>query len=119
MVIATVLLLSSEDMWMLTGRQQPSLSGDDRATQEERIDAWFDSIGLTAREREIGLLLAYGRTQPWIAERLSISENTVGTHVRHIYQKLDIHTRQELFDLLGVEAREGGKGAGATADEGL
>ena len=59
------------------GRQQPSLSGDDRATQEERIDAWFDSIGLTAREREIGLLLAYGRTQPWIAERLSISENTV------------------------------------------
>ena len=43
---------------------------------------WFDSIGLTAREREIGLLLAYGRTQPWIAERLSISENTVGTHVR-------------------------------------
>ncbi len=84
-VIATVLLLSSEDMWMLTRRQQPSLSGDDRATQEERIDAWFDSIGLTAREREIGLLLAYGRTQPWIAERLSISENTVGTHVRHIY----------------------------------
>ena len=97
-VIATVLLLSSEDMWMLTGRQQPSLSGDDRATQEERIDAWFDSIGLTAREREIGLLLAYGRTQPWIAERLSISENTVGTHVRHIYQKADVHDRQQFID---------------------
>ena len=97
-VIATVLLLSSEDMWMLTGRQQPSLSGDDRATQEERIDAWFYSIGLTAREREIGLLLAYGRTQPWIAERLSISENTVGTHVRHIYQKADVHDRQQFID---------------------
>ena len=48
-----------------------------------------------------------------------IANGTAKAHVRHIYQKLDIHTRQELFDLLGVEAREGGKGAGATADEGL
>ena len=107
MVIATVLLLSSEDMWMLTGRQQPSLSGDDRATQEERIDAWFDSIGLTAREREIGLLLAYGRTQPWIAERLSISENTVGTHVRHIYAKLAINSREELLAMIDDETPRG------------
>ena len=50
------------------------------------------------REREIGALLANGRTQPWIAERLSISENTVGTHVRHIYQKADVHGRQEFID---------------------
>lgn len=100
-VIATVLLLSSEDMWMLFGRTRPGeLSGDDRASQEARIDAWFDRIGLTTREREIGVLLAYGRTQPWIAERLSISENTVGTHVRHIYQKAGVHGRQEFIDFV-------------------
>ena len=100
-VIATVLLLSSEDMWILFGRTRPGeLSGDDRASQEARIDAWFDRIGLTSREREIGVLLAYGRTQPWIAERLSISENTVGTHVRHIYQKADVHGRQEFIDFV-------------------
>ena len=68
--------------------------------QEARIDAWFDRIGLTTREREIGVLLAYGRTQPWIAERLSISENTVGTHVRHIYQKAGVHGRQEFIDFV-------------------
>lgn len=100
-VIATVLLLSSEDMWMLFGRTRPGdLSGDEGASQEARIDAWFDRIGLTTREREIGVLLAYGRTQPWIAERLSISENTVGTHVRHIYQKAGVHGRQEFIDFV-------------------
>lgn len=99
-VIATVLLLSSEDMWMLSGRTHPDLAGDDRASQEARLDAWFDRIGLTAREREIGVLLAYGRTQPWIAERLSISENTVGTHVRHIYQKAGVHDRQQFIDFV-------------------
>ena len=46
------------------------------------------------------MLLAYGRTQPWIAERLSISENTVGTHVRHIYQKAGVHGRQEFIDFV-------------------
>ncbi len=99
-VIATVLMLSGEDMWILFGKG-PALSegmGEDKARQDARLNAWFDAIGLTAREREIGTLLAYGRTQPWIAERLSISENTVGTHVRHIYQKADVHGRQEFID---------------------
>ena len=49
-----------------------------------------------------------GKTVVRIAEELVISENTVRTHVRHIYQKLDIHTRQELFDLLGLDGRETG-----------
>lgn len=98
-VIATVLLLSSEDMWMLFGRSRPGEpSADDRASQQARLDAWFDLIGLTSREREIAALMAYGRTQPWIAERLNISENTVGTHVRHIYQKAGVHDRQQFID---------------------
>ena len=99
-VIATVLLLSSEDMWMLFGRPRPGgMAGDDSAGREARLAAWFERIGLTAREREIASLLASGRTQPWIAERLGISENTVGTHVRHIYQKAGVHDRQQFIDL--------------------
>ena len=99
-VIATVLLLSSEDMWMLFGRPRPDgMTGDDSAGREARLAAWFERIGLTAREREIASLLASGRTQPWIAERLGISENTVGTHVRHIYQKAGVHDRQQFIDL--------------------
>lgn len=100
-VIATVLTLGSEDMWALSGRPAafPEASAEDSFGQDERLGGWFDEIGLTAREREIGALLANGRTQPWIAVRLSISENTVGTHVRHIYQKAGVHGRQEFIDL--------------------
>ena len=53
----------------------------------------------TAREKEIAVLLAQGRTQPRIADMLGISENTVGTHVRHIYQKTEVHDRQQFIDL--------------------
>lgn len=101
-VIATVLVLSSEDIWVLFGRGQtyagPASAGDERAGLDERLEAWFAEFNLTSREKEIATLLAYGRTQPWIAENLTISENTVGTHVRHIYQKMDVHDRQEFID---------------------
>lgn len=32
------------------------------------------------------------------ADAFIISENTVRTHVKHLYAKLDVHTRQELLD---------------------
>ena len=64
-VIATVLTLGSEDMWALSGRPAafPEASAEDSFGQDERLGGWFDEIGLTAREREIGALLANGRTQ--------------------------------------------------------
>jgi DNA-binding CsgD family transcriptional regulator len=47
---------------------------------------------LTAREREVLLLLAHGCTQGEIGARLGISPHTVGTHVRHCYRKLAART---------------------------
>ena len=55
---------------------------------------------LSAREAEIALLLAQGRSRPYIAQALYLSENTVRTHAKNIYTKLDVHTKQELIDLL-------------------
>ena len=55
--------------------------------------------GLTAREAEILDYLSRGRSQPYIRETLVLSKNTVSTHVKHIYQKLDVHSKQELLDL--------------------
>lgn len=52
---------------------------------------------LTPREREVLTLVARGLTNSEIAERLTLSVNTVKTHRRHIYQKLDIHTRAALI----------------------
>lgn len=55
---------------------------------------------LTRREREVLLLLAQGRTQSVIAKKLGISEGTVHTHILHVYQKLNVHSQQELIELI-------------------
>lgn len=55
--------------------------------------------GLTPRECEVLPLLAHGRTQPNIAKELFLSTETVKVHVRHIYEKAGVHSRDELIDL--------------------
>ena len=45
---------------------------------------------LTAREREVLALMAEGLTDRGIARRLYVTEKTVGTHIRHIFQKLSL-----------------------------
>lgn len=55
---------------------------------------------LTKREAEVLSLIARGRSTPRIQEELHVSANTVNTHTSHIYQKLGIHSRQELLDLV-------------------
>ena len=57
------------------------------------------SYGLSSRETEIFLLLAQGRSRPYIRDSLYLSKNTVATHIRHIYEKLGVHSQQELIDL--------------------
>jgi ATP/maltotriose-dependent transcriptional regulator MalT len=51
--------------------------------------------GLSTRERQVLELLAQGRTNREIAKALFISESTTKVHVRHIYEKLGVHTRAE------------------------
>jgi DNA-binding CsgD family transcriptional regulator len=55
---------------------------------------------LSARELEIVELVARGNSVASIARRLVITENTVRTHMKRIYNKLAVHKRQELLDLL-------------------
>lgn len=56
--------------------------------------------GLTDREADVLKLLAQGFSQAAISERLFIGAGTVHTHRAHVYQKLDVHSRQELIDLV-------------------
>ena len=60
------------------------------------------SYGLSPREEEVLLLLAQRKTVGSIERELFIANGTAKTHIRHIYRKLDIHSRDELSDLLGL-----------------
>ena len=104
-VIAVVCLMGADDIWALISPPRPAseTAGTDArpATSpyaELVVPSLLDELGLTAREREVAVLLVRGRTQPWIAETLGISANTVGTHMRHIYQKAGAHDRREFLD---------------------
>ncbi len=55
---------------------------------------------LSAREAQVCEYLARGRSQTYIRDALLLSKNTVATHVRRIYTKLDVHSKQELIDLV-------------------
>ena len=57
------------------------------------------SAKLSKREAEILPLALRGRTAERIAGEFFISKNTVDTHLRRIYAKCGVHTRQELIDL--------------------
>jgi DNA-binding CsgD family transcriptional regulator len=67
---------------------------------EGRIRILSQSHGLTPRETEVFGLLARGRSVPFIRDALVISRDTAATHVKHVYVKLDVHSRQELIDLV-------------------
>jgi DNA-binding CsgD family transcriptional regulator len=70
----------------------------------KRFSHSFDSLveraNLTSREAEVIRAMIQGRTLPEIAERYVISINTVRTHYRHAYKKLNIHKKGELLDIL-------------------
>jgi DNA-binding CsgD family transcriptional regulator len=59
---------------------------------------------LTPQELQIALLLASGKTTREAAATLFLSPKTIEYHLRHAYQKLDIHSREELAERLAERA---------------
>jgi predicted ATPase/DNA-binding CsgD family transcriptional regulator len=62
----------------------------------EPPDRWAGSEELTARERQIAVLVARGLSNKDVAERLVISKRTVDAHVNHIFAKLGLSSRVQL-----------------------
>jgi DNA-binding CsgD family transcriptional regulator len=52
-------------------------------------------LKLTSRQEEIFRLIAEGRTNPEIAEELSLTRESIRDHIRNIYFKIKIHRRSE------------------------
>ena len=64
----------------------------DAFANSELLPGEKGDYGLTAREQEILRLLAEGLLKKEIADALSISVNTVSTHLRRVYDKLHVNT---------------------------
>jgi len=55
---------------------------------------------LSKRETEVLGYLSKGRSVPYMREAMVLSKSTIETHVKHIYAKCDVHSKQELLDLI-------------------
>ncbi|WP_158304030.1 response regulator transcription factor [Caldicellulosiruptor owensensis] len=63
------------------------------------LESFAKYYKLTLREKEILSLILSGRNNPYIRDSLNISNNTLKTHLRNIYTKLDVKNRQEAITL--------------------
>ena len=61
-----------------------------------RGDDAGEDLGLTNRERDVLDLIVEGLIEDAIADRLSISPHTVRSHIKNLYEKLQVHSRAEV-----------------------
>lgn len=103
-LFVTVLLVfndprSALHQWLAAG--EPTENGDEIPNACAELASQY---ALTPREHEVLGLLARGRTAAYVGHSLGISQGTAKTHIRSIYHKMDIHTQQDLMDLIEAMA---------------
>ena len=109
LVVASTLILTERNLF-LSGKETRSKDSPEEQPEgpspapssdiEQRCDAIARTFGLTQREKDVLALLAKGRDTVRIQAELNVSNHTIRSHVYHIYQKLGIHSRQDLIDLI-------------------
>jgi DNA-binding CsgD family transcriptional regulator len=70
-----------------------------RPAGQELLDERFVELGYSPREAEVATYLVHGYRAPYIAQKLCISENTVRTHIKSMYRKSGVSSRNELLEL--------------------
>ena len=97
-VPTTVLVDALEAVGKGTIVVEPPAEGGRRAANER--DWPGRALGLSERESEVFVLLASGRRNADIGRALYISVDTVKTHLRHGFRKLNVRTRSEAVALI-------------------
>lgn len=96
-VLSAMLLVRDE-----REREEPSilLTDDDHDTLKARCCSLAALHGISQRELDVMELLSEGRNAAYIMDKLVLSRSTVSTHRQHVYQKLGIHSQQELIEMV-------------------
>ena len=79
---------------------------DDEGASAQCARSAAREFGLSKREEEIAVLVAQEKNNVVIQERLCITESTLRTHLRNMYAKMFVHSRQELADALRAYLEE-------------
>lgn len=122
-LVLAVILVANGAMVILmrrgaTPRRSEELFGsEDDAAQGVGLRAsWRDAVDVLAAERNLGerekevlALLLQRKSASAVAAELVIANGTAKSHIRHVYKKLDVHSRAELFALFGIEGDEPGR----------
>lgn len=71
------------------------------AVRSEADAAWLrDAYGLTQRECEVAALLALNKSAASIGSQLFLSKETVRSYTKAIYAKMDVHSKEQLAQLM-------------------
>ncbi len=100
---SNVVIVPGNEGWVTLHASLPGPTGDgrvavvlERSTGARSATVRLEAFGATAREREVATLLARGLSRAEIAETLVVSPYTVEDHVKNLYEKLGVASRQEL-----------------------
>lgn len=69
-------------------------------TQSSENERYYLTEKLSERENDVVQLLAEGFSVKMIADKLNLSQNTILTHLKRIYQKLEVHSAIEAINKL-------------------
>ena len=95
---------------LYSSRSEDAVRDELARTREERLEEAYErlsqEVGLSKRECEVMKMLAKGYTSVYICEELGFSAGTAKAHTAHIYQKLGIHRKDELLELVEKRVSE-------------
>lgn len=105
-VLVVAVIASMRSVERISERKQEHVLRRAREqAQEEVVDVAvqmagvFEGMGLSLREKDVAALLLQGHSQAAIASQLFVAASTVNTHVKHIYRKACVNSKQEFIDL--------------------
>ena len=105
-LLATSLMLSDrKNLQTGWGMARPGDIEDMPDSFERGCDLVCRRFELTSREQEVFALLARGSSRAFVCDKLTLSKETVKTHVRNIYRKMGIHSQQDLLAAVVAEQR--------------
>lgn len=102
-LITALFSISHNNLIEAWGMKRPNEVNSQDAALEQACAALAEAFALSHREVDVLYFVGKDLTRTQISEELSLSSETIKTHLSHIYQKCGVHTRSDLQALIRAE----------------